>query len=319
MYSTSPETNAADLSVNLRTVMMRNETDGQSPDFHNSNSLPLDSDEGSFQSDDDSQCSSILTPFAVAPSVKHRDLHYLCADHASVPSRNHIAACGEILVRTNPCGLLRRKAFASRFWVRYGRHLLLFFDSKETFAQWLFSEDLSADERKNLVIDRIDFEKDSLSHDILGYKPSHPYVKQCRNREMLVFKLYQWRSRGTVSMGAISPFLAKVFASQNADDLDKLFRTVINMIRGVSVNVHLQHKIIASDAFSTSIAHKIGQFNALEYQHEFSDWLLQTKLEESGFIVSSRSSVHMTNQNALESIRRTRTGTHSKCTIGQRL
>ena len=264
--------------------------------------LDFDSYEGSVQSDDSS--SILSTPFTFAHSAKHRALHQLCSDHFSMPNRNLIVTCGEILVRTKPSCLLWRRGFASRFWVRYGRHFLLFFESKETYEQWLSSEELSSEGRKKLIIDCIDFEKDSLSHNIMGYKSTCPYVKKYRNRELHVFKVFQWRS-SSANYGTLSPFLANAFASHMQPQLEKLFCTVMKMIRVMPINVHLQHNLIASDSSSGSLAHKIDQFNALEYHHEFSDWLMNVRLRGLGFIVSSQSSDQLINQQvALESIRR---------------
>ena len=60
----------------------------------------------------------------------------------------------------------------------------------------------------------------------------------------------------------------------------------MSIIRTIPSNVRLQHRLLtASQCYS--LMTKIESFEAFEYHDDFADWLLQTKLEESGFIVTT--------------------------------
>jgi len=81
--------------------------------------------------------------------------------------------------------LFKRPSFQEYYWVKYGRHCLVFFASREDCEEWLSNKTLTREERENLVRHSFDFEADSLSRDILGYKSTCQYVKNYRRQGQL--------------------------------------------------------------------------------------------------------------------------------------
>ncbi len=62
------------------------------------------------------------------------------------------------------------------------------------------------------------------------------------------------------------------------------------MIRANPSNLRLQHRLLTG-MHCYSIMKKIESFDNIEDHDDFADWLLQTKLEESGFIVFAPTSM----------------------------
>ena len=123
------------------------------------------------------------TPFQVAPSVKRR-LNSVNSPACFVnPRKKLVSKSGTILVRSK-AGFFR-KSFSEQYWIKYGKHTLLFFKSKEDYREWLSNPILSLEERNNLIHKCIDFERDSLSRNILGYKSTCQYIKRYRGQGKL--------------------------------------------------------------------------------------------------------------------------------------
>lgn len=129
------------------------------------------------EGDDNYDNSYTHTPYMVAASVRRRQLN------AIIPRRDQILNSGSILMRTKT-GLFG-KPFQEHYWVQYGRHCLLFFRKKADFETWVSDRTLSVEARKALIRLSIDFERDSVSHDILGYKGTCRYVKRYRGHGQL--------------------------------------------------------------------------------------------------------------------------------------
>jgi hypothetical protein len=247
------------------------------------------SDTGStYESDQDSYHN---TPYQVATSVKRRQLKSSVPvrfHNQNIPRSDQITNSGTILMRTKT-GMFN-KPFEEFYWVRYGRQCLYFFESKQHFDEWFSNRSLLPEQRERLVHLCIDFNRDSVSNDILGHKVTCRYVKRYRRHGQLhVFKLFKWLARGAIRVGSIVPKLAASFASKSSTEIEELFNVVLDMIRSNCGNIHLQHKLLAGSQ-TISTMNKIEQFDVIEFHDEYADWLLQSKLEESGFILHKRDS-----------------------------
>ncbi len=138
-------------------------------------------DEASYDSDDDDCDSWYHTPFQVASSVKRRQLH---AGQKSVhfidpnsPSEELVLESGTILIKSNTC-FWRRRSFVEHHWIRYGRNCLYFFLSKADAKRWIHDKTLTKVAREKLVQLCLDFERDSVSDNIMGYKSTCTYFKK---------------------------------------------------------------------------------------------------------------------------------------------
>eukprot|EP00551_Chaetoceros_affinis_P002116 CAMPEP_0203636586 /NCGR_PEP_ID=MMETSP0088-20131115/3112_1 /ASSEMBLY_ACC=CAM_ASM_001087 /TAXON_ID=426623 /ORGANISM="Chaetoceros affinis, Strain CCMP159" /LENGTH=111 /DNA_ID=CAMNT_0050490775 /DNA_START=768 /DNA_END=1106 /DNA_ORIENTATION=+ len=87
-------------------------------------------------------------------------------------------------------------------------------------------------------------------------------------------------------MSSLIPFLAGTFASKSYSQLSQLHDTVMDILDNTTSNICLQHRLLTASSNAHNMAAKIDQFESMEYHDEFADWLLQSKLEESGFILS---------------------------------
>lgn len=232
----------------------------------------------------------VNTPFQLSSSARLRLSDTQGPIHLQSPKKNLVTNKGYILVRIERrrFGFLR-KTFVKQFWIKYGTHSLLFFDSKSKYNRWISEKNLSREEREALVSDCIDFENDCRLKNILGYKSTFQYPKRYRGHGQLhLFKLYKWRSHGVLATGSLTSRCVGGYASKNAAEVKNLLDLVMGMIRSSSSNVRLQHHILSSSLSPVTFdsAYRIEHFHELVYHDEFTDWILQTKLDESGFIVS---------------------------------
>ncbi len=101
-----------------------------------------------------------------------------------------------------------------------------------------------------------------------------------------VFKLFRWKTRGMIKASSLVPFLAASFGSTNYSELSKLHDTIMDMIDDATPNICLQHRLLTNSINTNSMVAKLDQFEHVDYHDEFADWLLQSKLEESGFILT---------------------------------
>ena len=113
-------------------------------------------------------------------------------------------------------------------------------------------------------------------------------------------------------MGAFVPVLAGAFASKNCKQVNDLFDVVNDILKStpplssdtsssmstttyqhqqlysqIPINHAHQRRIYVSSTLNRATVNKIRHFNALEYHDDFADWLLQAKLEESGFLMAT--------------------------------
>ena len=141
-----------------------------------------DEDHQDYDSDDDSCDSWYHTPFQVATSVKRRvQLHSGQSARfidPNCPTEDLVNDSGTILIK------LKKRFFGHKFvehfWIRYGRNCLLFFKSRTDAHEWIHNAQLKTEERNSLVQLCIDFEKDSVSDNIMGYKSTCTYYKSYR-------------------------------------------------------------------------------------------------------------------------------------------
>ena len=120
---------------------------------------------------------------------------------------------------------------------------------------------------------------------------THIYLLPCSLLLLLllyrhVSKLYQWKTQGSVAVGTIVPNKTATFASKCIESGEKLHNIIMGMIGCNPSNLRLQHRLLAASQ-CYSLMNKIESFDSIEYHDDFADWLLQTKLEESGFIVTA--------------------------------
>lgn len=248
-------------------------------------SVPFSDGEASdaYDSDTDDSHSFCNTPFQIASTVKKRRLHSRFID-PNCPSEDMIYDSGTILIKIKRWPF--RHTFQEHYWIKYGRHSLYFFLSKRDADQWIHNKSLTKEERQKLVKLYIDFERDSVSEHIIGYKSTCTYYRNYRQfGELHVSKLYQWKSPGTVAVGTFISNKTATFASKSVEDGEKLHNIIMAMIRLNPTNLRLQHRMLSSSN-SYSLMNKIESFDSIEYHDDFADWLLQSKLEESGFIVT---------------------------------
>ena len=101
-----------------------------------------------------------------------------------------------------------------------------------------------------------------------------------------VSQLYQWKTNGAIAVSTIVPEKIATFASTCPEKGEKLHNVIMSIIRTIPSNVRLQHRMLTA-SHCYSLMTKIESFEAFEYHDDFDDWLLQTKLEDSGFIVTT--------------------------------
>lgn len=86
---------------------------------------------------------------------------------------------------------------------------------------------------------------------------------------------------------AIVSSMAVAFASKSYQHIANLFHVINNMLQSSPINQIHQLRIQDKSTLTPYMIDKIRHFNAIEYHDDFADWLLQSKLEESGFIMIS--------------------------------
>ncbi len=85
--------------------------------------------------------------------------------------------------------------------------------------------------------------------------------------------------------GAIVSSMAAAFASKSYQHITNLFHVINIILQSNPINQTHQGRIHDKTCVTTYMVDKIRHFNAIEYHDDFADWLLQSKLEESGFIM----------------------------------